>query len=158
MLTKKGFTMVEVIVVVVLMMILASGTVLGISEWQRWSAFRKQNDMAQTLYLNLQNQLTRRIENGREQELLGPKIRSVHRVKGCPSCNYTGYQGRIAIHEVLVIDRNVRNMILNHASIDEIRTYAETNQKMHSLRESALAMVERGITTTEEFKKITYYI
>ena len=70
MLTKKGFTMVEVIVVVVLMMILASGTVLGISEWQRWSAFRKQNDMAQTLYLNLQNQLTRRIENGREQELL----------------------------------------------------------------------------------------
>lgn len=93
-----------------------------------------------------------------EQELLGPKIRSVHRAKGCPSCNYTGYQGRIAIHEVLVIDRNVRNMILNHASIDEIRTYAETNQKMHSLRESALAMVERGITTTEEFKKITYYI
>ncbi|MDD6455567.1 MAG: ATPase, T2SS/T4P/T4SS family [Lachnospiraceae bacterium] len=93
-----------------------------------------------------------------EQELLGPKIRSVHRAKGCPSCNYTGYQGRIAIHEVLVIDRNVRNMILNHASIDEIRTYAETNQKMHSLRESALAMVERGITTIEEFKKITYYI
>ena len=84
-----------------------------------------------------------------EQELLGPKIRSVHRAKGCPSCNYTGYQGRIAIHEVLVIDRNVRNMILNHASIDEIRTYAETNQKMHSLRESALAMVERGITTIE---------
>lgn len=70
MLTKKGFTMVEVIVVVVLMMILASGSVLGISEWQRWSAFRKQNDTAQTLYLNLQNQLTRRIENGREQELL----------------------------------------------------------------------------------------
>ena len=57
-----------------------------------------------------------------------------------------------------MIDRNVRNMILNHASIDEIRTYAETNQKMHSLRESALAMVERGITTIEEFKKITYYI
>ena len=93
-----------------------------------------------------------------EQELLGPKIRSVHRAEGCPSCNYTGYQGRIAIHEVLVIDRNVRNMILNHASIDEIRTYAETNQKMHSLRDSALVMVERGITTTEEFKKITYYI
>lgn len=93
-----------------------------------------------------------------EQELFGPKIRSVYRAKGCPSCNYTGYQGRIAIHEVLVIDRNVRNMILNHASIDEIRTYAETNQKMRSLRESALAMVEQGITTTEEFKKITYYI
>lgn len=93
-----------------------------------------------------------------EQKLYGPKIRSVHRAKGCPSCNYTGYRGRIAIHEVLVIDRNVRDMILNHASIDEIRSYAEAHQDMHSLRDSALAMVERGITTTEEFKKITYYI
>ena len=93
-----------------------------------------------------------------EQKLYGPKIRSVHRAKGCPSCNYTGYQGRIAIHEVLVIDRKVREMILNHASIDEIRSYAEAHQDMHSLRDSALAMVGRGITTTEEFKKITYYI
>ena len=95
---------------------------------------------------------------GEEQKLYGPKIHSVHRAKGCPSCNYTGYRGRIAIHEVLVIDRNVRDMILNHASIDEIRSYAEAHQDMRSLRDSALAMVERGITTTEEFKKITYYI
>ena len=62
--------MVEVIVVVVLMMILASGTVFGISEWQRWLSFRKQNDTAQTLYLNMQSQLTRQIENGGGQEVL----------------------------------------------------------------------------------------
>ena len=62
--------MVEVIVVVVLMMILASGTVFGISEWQRWTSFRKQNDTAQIIYLNMQDQLTRRIENGGGQEVL----------------------------------------------------------------------------------------
>lgn len=84
----------------------------------------------------------------------GTKIKKAH---GCTQCNYTGYSGRIAIHEILTIDSNVRKMITDGASMDEIESYAVKNQGMKLLRDSAREKVLQGITTVEELRRVAYY-
>ena len=91
-----------------------------------------------------------------ESSYLGD-IATVRRGAGCPQCNGTGYQGRIAIHEIVTIDKNLRRMIAQGARQEEMTVYARQNQGMRSLRESALALVRQGVTTPEELLKITYY-
>ena len=46
----------------------------------------------------------------KEQELLGRKIRSTRRGRGCEFCRNTGYRGRTAVHEIFVIDRELKKM------------------------------------------------
>ena len=55
---QKGFTLVELIVVLVLMMILIAISVAGILTWQDWSRFKKENTGAETIFYTLQNQFT----------------------------------------------------------------------------------------------------
>ncbi len=92
-----------------------------------------------------------------EVAMLGPGVRKIHRAKGCPVCNYTGYRGRIAIHEILLIDKQVRQMINEQATAEQIQDYAVTYQHMKSLRESGVEMVTSGISTIEELRKVAYY-
>ena len=56
--TQKGFTLVELIVVLVLMMIFVTLGVAGILTWQDWSRFKKENTAAETIFYSLQNQFT----------------------------------------------------------------------------------------------------
>ncbi len=56
--TQKGFTLVELIVVLVLMMIFISLGVAGILTWQDWSRYKKENTAAETIFYSLQNQFT----------------------------------------------------------------------------------------------------
>lgn len=91
-----------------------------------------------------------------ERRLLGAEVRTVKRGMGCPQCNHTGYRGRIAVHEVLAVDAEVRRMIGNHAATEELIAYGKAYQNMRTLRESGIRMVLDGITTTEELLKITY--
>ena len=92
-----------------------------------------------------------------EAELLGPSIPFVARGTGCPQCNGTGYKGRVAIHEMVVINKALRRMIAESASIEEMTDAARKNQGMRSLRESAVQLVRDGVTTPEELLKITYF-
>ena len=89
--------------------------------------------------------------------MLGEHVKMVHKAKGCPLCNYTGYRGRMAIHEIIQIDKQVRKMIQNGASSEEIEEYAVANQGMRTLKECSLQLVQEGITTVEELRKIAYY-
>jgi general secretion pathway protein E len=73
---------------------------------------------------------------------------------GCRNCRGTGYKGRIGVFEVLVMTEELRNAVVNRASIDEIRRLA-IRQGMVSLRENTLAKVRAGITTPEEMLKVT---
>ena len=75
---------------------------------------------------------------------------------GCPKCHGTGYSGRIAVHEVLYVDRGIRKLIAEGAGADEIKKYAVEQQGMKTLKESGLDLVEQGITTMEELEKIAY--
>lgn len=90
-----------------------------------------------------------------EQAFLGSEVKKIRRGFGCPQCSNTGYSGRIAVHEILIIDQNIRRMIINHASTEEIAAYAKQTQNMRTLRESGLILVKQGITTPEEVLKIS---
>lgn len=73
----------------------------------------------------------------------------VYHGKGCEICNGTGYKGRVAIYEVLKATPKVRELILKHASSDEIKAMA-IKEGMKTLRMSALTKVAQGLTTLEE--------
>lgn len=81
----------------------------------------------------------------------------IHRGEGCSKCNDTGTAGRTAVHEVMVIDREVRNMINAGGSVDEIKDKAVASG-MHTLKDACRALVLEGIITIDEMLKITYSI
>ncbi len=70
--------------------------------------------------------------------------------KGCSQCNGTGYFERIGIHEVLMIDDAIRDLIIKRASLDQIKEFAMKERAMLSLRDDAMLKVTEGITTSEE--------
>ncbi len=95
-----------------------------------------------------------------EKKALGAKDTAevmVYRGKGCNLCNNTGYKGRVAIHEILPITREIRILIDKGASIDDIRAEAK-KQNFVSLRESCAQLVKEGVTTIEELLRITYSV
>ncbi len=75
---------------------------------------------------------------------------------GCAKCHGTGYSGRIAVHEVLYVDHEIRKLISEGADADKIKKYAIEHQGMKTLKEGGLDLVEKGITTMEELEKIAY--
>ncbi len=75
--------------------------------------------------------------------------------EGCIECSGTGFRGRTAIHELLELTDNVRDMILAKRPSSEIRRAAR-EEGMHFLRESALDRVKRGLTTLKEINKVTF--
>jgi type IV pilus assembly protein PilB len=74
---------------------------------------------------------------------------------GCIECANTGYRGRTAIHELLELTDNIREMILAKKPSSEIRKMAR-EEGMTFLRESALERVRMGITTLREINKVTF--
>lgn len=89
---------------------------------------------------------------------VGEEIDYVYRGKGCPNCNNTGYKGRMAIHEIIIIDSQVRKMISAHADIDDIYAYIKESQHLVSLGDGALDLVKAGQTTVEELQKVVVYL
>jgi type IV pilus assembly protein PilB len=75
--------------------------------------------------------------------------------EGCIECAGTGFRGRTAIHELLELTDNVREMILSKKPSSEIRRTAK-EEGMHFLRESAIDRVKRGLTTLKEINKVTF--
>lgn len=90
-----------------------------------------------------------------EQKLLGSDVKKIHRGRGCAQCNNTGYRGRIAIHEIIAIDAPLRRMISEHASMEDVVAYAKEHQQMHTLQENGLKLVKQGVSTPEEWLKIS---
>ena len=92
-----------------------------------------------------------------EAAILGKDIHTIKRAKGCPVCNHTGYHGRIAVHEVLYVDKEIRKMIIEQRPAEEIEEYAIQHQVMKTLKQCGLEMLEKGLSTMEEMRKIAYY-
>lgn len=78
------------------------------------------------------------------------------RGKGCDKCNNTGYKGRVAIFEVMLMTDAIKKLILEGASTDAIRRMAK-EQGMRTLRESGLLTIYDGITTIEEVVRETQF-
>lgn len=91
-----------------------------------------------------------------EKEILGVTgdIR-LKRGRGCPYCNQTGYKGRTAIHEVFVIDRDIRRMVNENQSVDAIKAEA-CRKGMTTLADSARELALNGVTTVDQAVKATF--
>jgi len=74
---------------------------------------------------------------------------------GCDTCNHTGYRGRTAIHELLDLSDNIREMIVERRPGSEVRRAAEA-EGLTSLRESALKKVFSGVSTLHEINRVTF--
>lgn len=74
---------------------------------------------------------------------------------GCKYCNNTGFSGRIAIMEAVMIDETIQEMIMKKKSIDEIKQYAISQKGMLTLRDDAFLKVRNGITTLDEAIRVT---
>lgn len=78
-----------------------------------------------------------------------------YRVVGCPQCNYTGYRGRIAIHEIVVIDDDFRDLIGQGTGTSEIQEWARKHGS-RSMRHDGIKKILRGLTTLEEIDRVTF--
>lgn len=85
---------------------------------------------------------------------LDPHRHSLWEPVGCPTCNFSGYKGRVAIYEVLPLYEKLKDLIFERASAAEIKRVARA-EGMKTLRESGLTKVMEGITTLEEVIRVT---
>lgn len=95
------------------------------------------------------------IEKGLLEE---PRLTTLYRGRGCHICNNTGYKGRTAIHEILAIDKNIRTLISRREPIEDIYSYVEETGRLIPLRKSVSNLTIQGITSMEEFLKLSYYV
>jgi type IV pilus assembly protein PilB len=75
--------------------------------------------------------------------------------KGCPACNNSGYKGRVALYEVMPVKDELKELILEGASAQELKKTA-IRLGMKTLRRSGLNKVKAGITSIEEVLRVTF--
>lgn len=91
-----------------------------------------------------------------EAEILGlSEPTEIFQPSGCPKCNGTGYSGRIALHEVMHINRPLRDAIQAASNTELIRDIAKENGMMQ-LYDSCRLMVLSGMTSISEMVKTVY--
>jgi general secretion pathway protein E len=93
-----------------------------------------------------------------ECEILGVKTTTVEQQqiyspKGCAACNQTGYRGRTGIHELLLVDEGIRDLIHNGHGEQAIEKYIRKNTP--SIREDGCLKVLQGMTSLEEVLRVT---
>ncbi|PFA64571.1 type II secretion system protein GspE [Bacillus sp. AFS015802] len=96
------------------------------------------------------------VPSTRETEIFerrGMSIERIIRGRGCASCNMTGYKGRMAIHEVLVVNDEMKRIIMNNESLSTLREVAMKNKTIFLL-DDGLFKVKQGLTTTEEILRV----
>jgi type IV pilus assembly protein PilB len=76
------------------------------------------------------------------------------RGRGCEACNNTGYKGRVGLYELMVVNDTIREMIMQNASVDDLRKTA-VGFGMVTLRESGMSKAYEGITTLDEVVRET---
>lgn len=92
-----------------------------------------------------------------ELELLGIERENAIFLKpvGCSYCNDIGYKGRLAVHEVLLINSTLREMISNGASVRELTEYSLKNG-MTTLQDECIRLLDQKITSVDEVLNVAY--
>lgn len=78
----------------------------------------------------------------------------IYRGKGCSACNSTGFFGRSAIYEMLLLDDTIKDLVLKKTPSDNIRK-AAISKGMRTLRQDGWHKVIKGVTTPEEIIRVT---
>ena len=124
--------------------------------------------VASSINIIVAQRLARRIcSNCKEETSLNPdalidlgvpaveaKHIKLYKGKGCPKCNETGYKGRVALYEAMVMTEDLKNLVLNGASAAEIKQGA-IRGGMRTLRASGIEQIKFGVTTIEEVLRVT---
>lgn len=83
----------------------------------------------------------------------GQMIETVTGGEGCDACRQTGYRGRMAIHELLVVDEPMKKLMMNNASFQELKHHmVQTGTRL--LIDDGLLKVKAGKTTLEEILRV----
>jgi general secretion pathway protein E len=82
------------------------------------------------------------------------KKKSFYRKKGCNLCMHTGYRGRTAIFEIMIVDDAIKRLVLKTSDANQINELA-LKQGMITLQKDGIEKVLSGITTTEEVLRVT---
>jgi general secretion pathway protein E len=92
-------------------------------------------------------------DSGISQEMaIGMKFKEA---KGCGHCRGTGYRGRKAVAELLILNDELREMIVAREPIRKLKEAAKRSG-MRTIRESALDAVANGLTTLQEINRVTF--
>ncbi|MGL5655492.1 MAG: GspE/PulE family protein [Fusobacteriaceae bacterium] len=102
-----------------------------------------------------ENYLAKAMALGLKEKEYKDKTFYTHAPEGCPTCNGTGYKGRIAVHEILVLNDAIKDLIDKRASTSEIFNVAVANG-MAPLREEGLLCASEGVTSLDELLKIIH--
>jgi general secretion pathway protein E len=86
-------------------------------------------------------------------EFLDSSVETYHG-RGCDECRHTGYHGRTGIFELMLIDSDLRQLILERASADTLKKQALANG-MQDLRKSGWEKVKQGVTSIEEVLRVS---
>ena len=78
---------------------------------------------------------------------------ALYRPVGCPACSKTGYRGRLALHEVMVLSEDIERIVVERGSSDEVRKVA-VKEGMTTLREDGLRKVAQGLTNLAEVFRV----
>jgi len=76
-----------------------------------------------------------------------------HKEGGCEVCNGTGYKGRIAVHEILEVDEEIRKLIIKGGTSEDIKDLAKS-KGMRTLYEAGILKVRKGITSLQEVARV----
>ncbi|EHQ88075.1 GspE/PulE family protein [Desulfosporosinus youngiae] len=85
---------------------------------------------------------------------LPESVFQLHRAVGCPNCLGTGFRGRIGIHEFMLYDQEIKELVLSVQNAREIEQQAMVSG-MLTVYEDGLLKVRRGLTTVEEVLRVT---
>ncbi len=79
---------------------------------------------------------------------------TLYRPRGCVACSNTGYRGRMAVNEVMVMTEEIERLVVENRSSEEIRRTAMA-QGMRTLRQDGLLKAKMGLTSLEEVLRVT---
>ena len=79
-----------------------------------------------------------------------PEAQTLWKGKGCHNCDYTGYRGRLAVHEILEVDSAIRKMISRKEPIENIYDYVSQKGRLVPMGDAVKKLVLEGITTSAE--------
>ncbi len=91
-----------------------------------------------------------------EKEIFARRNQTIENItfaKGCDACRHTGYKGRMAIHELIVITEEIKQLMMNQTSIQEIKQHIK-QQGVRFLIDDGLIKVKAGKTTLEEVLRV----
>lgn len=81
-----------------------------------------------------------------------------YRGAGCPKCNHSGYKGRAAVHEIIMMDSKIRGLVMKNVASQEIKAAACEDKSFTDLKENLMDMVAEGKTTLSQMIRVVNFM